>query len=205
MGNKEIENWSSSPTAHEFVPSEIGTYREFGVMPSDNVWITSDTHFHHRNIIKYESLHRPFATIDEHDEELIRRWNSVVYPKDVVFHLGDFAFAGKTRIKEYVSRLNGRIHLLLGNHDRDVSNLVEEATSLGFDGATDGFIILDGKFILSHEPIVTNLIPDGYVNLYGHVHGHLQFADRECNRACMCVERNNCTPFDYHTVKGWYC
>ena len=51
-------------------------------------WFTSDTHWGHANILKYDN--RPFATIDEHDEELVRRWNAVVAPGDVVYHLNIF-------------------------------------------------------------------------------------------------------------------
>ena len=49
-------------------------------------FFTSDTHFGHANVIKFDN--RPFANIEEHDEELVRRWNAVVKPGDVVCHLG---------------------------------------------------------------------------------------------------------------------
>ena len=80
------------------------------------IWVTSDTHFNHTNIIKYTQ--RPFESIIHHDRELIRRWNERVAHSDTVVHLGDFAF--KTHEKDidyYREQLNGTIILVKGNHD----------------------------------------------------------------------------------------
>ena len=76
---------------------------------------TSDLHFGHKNIIKYEN--RPFNSVEEMDEELIRRWNNKVGKNDEVYILGDFAFASGRRVNELLDRLNGRKYLLRGNHD----------------------------------------------------------------------------------------
>ena len=58
----------------------------------DNIFFVADTHFFHKNIIKYCS--QPFLSITEMNETLIKNWNSKVSPGDIVFHLGDFAFCG---------------------------------------------------------------------------------------------------------------
>lgn len=80
------------------------------------VFFTSDLHFGHQNIIKF--CNRPWETTEEMDEALIKNWNSVVKEDDIVFDLGDFAFAPNWRWKEILSRLNGKHYLILGNHDR---------------------------------------------------------------------------------------
>lgn len=85
-------------------------------------WIVSDTHFGHRNIIKFRTnadvLIRPrpnsvipFDDIQEHDELLIKNWNSVIGQYDKVYHVGDF---GNIKV---IRRLNGKKRLFLGNHD----------------------------------------------------------------------------------------
>jgi calcineurin-like phosphoesterase family protein len=80
-------------------------------------FITSDTHFTHTNIIKY--CNRPFSSAENMDEEMIRRWNAKVTNKNaIVYHCGDLGCNGKPdRLRWIIGRLNGRIRLLLGNHD----------------------------------------------------------------------------------------
>ena len=81
----------------------------------NNIFFTSDTHFNHTNIIKYAQ--RPYSDAEEMNEDLIKRWNSVVGKNDIVFHLGDFMFGNINRFWEFRSRLNGKIYLIHGNHD----------------------------------------------------------------------------------------
>ena len=165
----------------------------------NKIWIISDTHFHHRRILEYEAEARPFKDRDEMDAELVKRWNAVVGPSDVVFHLGDFAFAGKNYISSIAHQLNGRKILLLGNHDRE--NMIDWI-SCGFDTVHEQPFLLDGKFIFSHEPLAE--IPDGKINVYGHVHGSKYFNTIDRNRICVCVERWNCAPIEYEFIKNLY-
>jgi len=84
----------------------------------ENTYVISDTHFGHANITTFEPCRATAMRIDgheDHDEWLIEQWNNTIGPDDVVLHLGDFAFK---RIQEVQPRLNGRIILILGNHDR---------------------------------------------------------------------------------------
>ena len=163
----------------------------------NKIWIISDTHFHHRRILEYEASSRPFKDIDEMNEELICRWNKKVGPNDIVFHLGDFSFGNRKRIKDITSRLNGRKFLLLGNHDREH---FYDWIDLGFERVFRDPFIMDDKFIFSHEPLAE--IPEGKVNVYGHVHGSSHFNTADSNRICVCVERWNCTPVDYDVVRS---
>lgn len=80
-----------------------------------NEWFTSDTHFGHHNIIEY--CKRPFASVEEMNRAMIERWNSVVGPADLVYHLGDFALGPKVLWEGYRNALNGRIMFFTGNHD----------------------------------------------------------------------------------------
>jgi len=83
-----------------------------------NIWIISDTHFNHENIIKY--CNRPFANAKEMNEALVENWNSVVKDDDIIYHLGDVYFG---RDSSWSSKLNGRKRLIIGNHD-NVKNVV---------------------------------------------------------------------------------
>jgi calcineurin-like phosphoesterase family protein len=82
-----------------------------------NVWFTADTHFGHKNVIGY--CKRPYENVEEMNEDMIRMWNETVAPEDYIYHIGDFAFMNKAKLKEIVPRLNGRIVLIKGNHDRN--------------------------------------------------------------------------------------
>ena len=84
------------------------------------------------------------------NEDLIKRWNSVVKPNDIVFHLGDFMFGNINRFWEFRSRLNGKIYLIHGNHDY---KLMCEGNILdGFEMITSQLnIVVDGqKIYLNH-------------------------------------------------------
>ena len=139
----------------------------------NNSFFTSDTHFGHANIIKYAM--RPYENVDQMNEDLIKRWNSVVGPDDIVFHLGDFMFGNINRFWEYRSRLNGKIYLIHGNHDYKL--MCEGNIEEGFeDICAQMNICVDGqKIYLSHFPFLTF---DGIFKdkpswqLFGHVHSN---------------------------------
>lgn len=89
----------------------------------DKVWFTSDLHFWHKNVCKY--CDRPYESLEEMHEAIINNWNSVIKNDDDVFLLGDMGFCGIEKLRVLIARLNGKIHLVQGNHDSDkvVNNL----------------------------------------------------------------------------------
>lgn len=125
-------------------------------------FIIADTHFGHRNIIKYEPVKRPFATIEEHNMALVDKWNTVVHGNDTVWHLGDVLF-GKDSFK-YLPMLNGRKMLVMGNHDHYPSALYLEHFAK-LHGAAE----LRG-FILTHMPVHESQFERYEGNLHGHLH-----------------------------------
>jgi calcineurin-like phosphoesterase family protein len=78
---------------------------------------TADLHFWHANIIVYSK--RPFRNAPQMNAKLIENWNSVVTDKDDIYIVGDFGFGPLDRLKAILSQLNGRKHLILGNHDNE--------------------------------------------------------------------------------------
>ncbi len=160
-----------------------------------NIWIISDTHFSHANIIKY--CNRPFENTYVMDAEMIKRWNSVVAKEDIVWHLGDFGMGNKEHITNIVSQLNGRIFLIKGNHDNHPDKWYYEC---GFEKVYDRPVIVDDFFILSHHPRTVGAPIYGY--LYGHVHDDEIYKDFTSNSCCVCAERQNYTPILFEDAKA---
>ena len=96
------------------------------------IFIISDTHFCHKNIIKYSG--RPFKTVEEMNDEMIKRWNNKVGKDDLVIHLGDFALGSKDEVGNIKNKLNGNIILLKGSHDH---NTIREHPFLVIDGTLE--------------------------------------------------------------------
>lgn len=146
-----------------------------------NRFFTSDLHLGHKNILEYD--HRPFATIEEHDEALISNWNEIVHPQDKVYLLGDVAwYYHKEKIAEALGRLQGKIYLVRGNHDwlldkpgvRERFEQRENLMLLRFKG--EGIVRPGGTLCLSlcHYAMrrwLNSHRPDSF-HLYGHSHGN---------------------------------
>ena len=134
-----------------------------------SVFFTADTHFgDHRTI---NISRRPFASAAEMDQALIERWNAVVSPGDVVWHLGDVA-RRPAAVADLLARLNGTKHLLRGNNDPDATLAAAGWASVG-DYAE---IELDGRrLVLCHYAFRSwNGQHRGAINLHGHSHGRLK-------------------------------
>ena len=141
-----------------------------------HLFFTSDTHFSHKNIIRF--CDRPFETIEEMDEAMVEAWNNKVGPDDTVFHLGDVCWGGSENWK-VLDRLNGHIHLIVGNHD--VKNLrqsyMKHFESISFQKQ----IVVEGRSIyLNHYPLLTwgglyRDDADKVWQLFGHVHSQERY------------------------------
>lgn len=86
------------------------------------IFFTADQHFGHANILKYEADYRKdhagvtFRTVRHMDDAIVANWNATVGMDDTIYALGDFSYKIAS-IAEYLPRLNGRIILIVGNHD----------------------------------------------------------------------------------------
>jgi calcineurin-like phosphoesterase family protein len=139
----------------------------------------ADTHLMHERLLEMQP--RAFANIDEHDEHIIKCWNSVVRTEDIVYHLGDFSMQlGRQadKVRWYFSRLNGRKHLIIGNHDvDDDGNLHPTLAALNWEEEPQWMKFTnDGgrKVVLCHYGIREwQGSNKGAVHFYGHSHGKL--------------------------------
>lgn len=145
-------------------------------MSEERIFITSDTHFGHHNIIEYEA--RPFQDVEEMNHELIKRWNQVVGPKDLVYFLGDFGMGRSAFLREVLFNLNGQISIVRGNHDDSLTKLIEIGFSLVADQLDLEYMGM--MFIFTHQPQLL-MHSDGVVNIHGHIHGKTQFTDGKIN------------------------
>jgi calcineurin-like phosphoesterase family protein len=121
----------------------------------------ADLHLSHQNM----ATRRGFSTVEEHDEHIIAKWNSVVNKRDVTYILGDVTME-KSSPYPLLDRLNGIKHIVLGNHDRrqDTKKLFDYAESIG------GMLQYKGIF-LTHCPIHSDELNYGIVkNIHGHIH-----------------------------------
>ena len=82
---------------------------------AEHTFFTSDTHFNHANIIRF--CNRPFKDVEQMNEVMITNWNNAISKDDTVFHLGDFCLGGAAEWTKILDRLNGKIYLIMGNHD----------------------------------------------------------------------------------------
>lgn len=140
-------------------------------------WFVSDTHFGHANIIKHCA--RPFSTAGEMDAAMVAQWNGVVQPDDDVWHLGDFAFRSAAATESYLRRLNGRKHLVWGNHDSEASRAAPGwASSQAYAEVTVG----GQRLVLLHYAMrVWPGSRRGALHFYGHSHGKLPGDRMSCD------------------------
>lgn len=136
----------------------------------------ADMHFGHTNVLAFDN--RPFKTIEEHDRALIENWNNAVGIYDDVYILGDISWYNATKTIEILKSLNGRKHLITGNHDsrilksREVQACFVEIVPYKELNSTE-----EGNgMVLCHYPIPCfKNHYYGWYHLYGHVHSGFEW------------------------------
>lgn len=153
-----------------------------------NEFVTSDHHFG-----SWKSNPCPWRApvfTREEEEALIAKWNSVVKPTDLVFHVGDFCDGGEADLREYRKRLNGKIFLIKGNHDSLPDAVYEEV----FGSVCEELVIEELNLMFRHCPDLVRSA--GFRLVYGHIHaegGLLQPMDPK-RSFCSCVMRHDGYP-----------
>ena len=141
------------------------------------IYLTSDLHFNHNREFIYKP--RGFSSIEEMNNTIVANFNEIVTPDDDVYILGDLILGGADKLDEglnLISKLNGKLHLVRGNHCTDkrwaaystLPNVVEQQNAIYLK--YKGF-----HFYMSHYPTFTaNLEKESLkqctINLYGHTH-----------------------------------
>ena len=154
-------------------------------------FFTADTHFNHANIIRF--CNRPFSDVLEMNETMIENWNKVVKTKDTVYHLGDLGFGEFGYI---LDRLNGKIVLIRGSHDKDA--LVYHDRLDCFSNLRE--IYIEGQpIILCHYCMrVWSKSHYNSWHLYGHSHGNLAPQGKSWD---VGVDSNEFIPISFTQIK----
>lgn len=129
----------------------------------------ADTHFSHSNIIRFDN--RPYDSVEEMNEDLIKNWNKKVKDGDTTYILGDFCWGKEPEWIEILDRLKGNKVLIRGNHDlKNMSRTLKDK----FLYIKDRHEISDfgKKIIMSHYPELAykSSYNENVFMLHGHVH-----------------------------------
>lgn len=151
---------------------------------------TSDHHFHHKRVLEFEN--RPFETVEEMNEHLIKIWNETVKQNDTVHHLGDFCFGKYDDWVSILKRLNGNIVLYKGNHDSSkvVKQLYNEGYIKELHMVGDYIKVRSPKtnakyqLWLTHYPMEIGMRPRKF-SLHGHIHS---MNSRMLNQVNVCID-----------------
>ena len=166
-----------------------------------NIWVISDTHFNHANILKFEdrvgkAVRGQFSSVEDMNEHMIQRWNEVVKPGDKVYHLGDVVF-GDNKVEWMdinMPRMNGSKRLVFGNHD-EPSHFVGKGH---FQKTSLWRIFKEFNILLTHVPVHESTVMEGrggsirpMLNVHGHIH---QNESPSQFHHCVCVEHTDYRP-----------
>lgn len=131
-----------------------------------NIWVSSDHHFNHENIIKY--CDRPFTDVTHMNEYMLDCYNSVVKDGDIAYFLGDVYMGdGAHWYQKIAPRLHGRKRLILGNHDNGKDQTLQKV----FQKITLWRAFPEFGLLLTHVPVsLSTLGPKWPRNVHGHIH-----------------------------------
>lgn len=170
------------------------------------IFLTSDEHYGHRNIIDY--CRRPFSSTDEMRETLIKRHNKKV-PNSrnyLTIHLGDMFWNSLTRgeCADILFRLHGRHAFVYGNHDEAMER--DEWLRSQFDFVV-GANKTSGVHIISYNHVKISLCHyamrvwershKGSWMLYGHSHNELPVVGKSFD---VGVDGHNFEPWSLEEV-----
>lgn len=137
----------------------------------------ADLHFFHE-AMNGAMDRRGFADVEEMNEYMIQRWNGKVRKKDEVVIIGDFSWGNAEESNQVLERLNGRLFLIVGNHDRFVKKSGIHLERFKWIKPYEELSDNSRKVVLCHYPIMcyngqyrldSKGNPKTYM-LYGHVH-----------------------------------
>ena len=159
------------------------------------VFVISDLHFDHKNIIRF--CNRPFSSTGKMNRTLVDNWNRVIDEDDRVYYLGDMTYGRRSRsIDFWLSKLNGEIRFIRGNHDTDTitrAEVIENKFPIRYKGR---------ELLLMHDPYRPSGW-DGWI-IHGDKHNndlirhpHVHHKNKTIN---VCAELTRYTPMSLDEI-----
>lgn len=166
-------------------------------------WFTSDLHIGHDKDFIWGS--RGFSSIEEHDKEILKRWNEVVWPEDTVYILGDLCMGGyEKEWNNIYYKLNGHIKFIQGNHDtlNKIEKYINEYQMENLGLASIYRYSKRKNFYLSHYPtLVCNHEEEKFFwCLSGHTHSSDPFQNGFGCVYNVALDAHNCTPISIEQI-----
>lgn len=170
---------------------------------SKDIWLISDTHFGHDNIIRY--CNRPFENSYYMNQCIRDNWNQTIKPQDIVYHLGDVYmgknWTGGETIEQFLKSLHGHKRLLLGNHDDGKDQTLQKV----FEKINIWRMFPEFKLMLTHVPIHAGSFRHKCeLNIHGHTHDNdvlLENMHPDKRYVNICVEKTNYFPISIDSLK----
>lgn len=180
-----------------------------------DIWVISDTHLFHNNILHFKDKDGSrvrgdrFDNVEQMNECMLENWNSVVKPGDIVYHLGDVFMGDKENFKKFWPKFNGSKRLVVGNHD-DIIFLSQGGF---FKKVQMWRMFPEFGLLFSHVPLQINSLyrygskddlentivePELMLNVHGHIH---QNPSPEGPYRCVCVEHTDYTPVNIEELR----
>lgn len=173
---------------------------------SDNTFLFSDTNFGNKNIFLTTRRCRDFPLVKTCDQAIIENWNKTVGVSDTCILLGDVGDieSDPDYVKECLLSLNGTIILILGEHDKDAFNNLQEAidyfTDCGIATVIPDTLFVNSYYYLSHKPMYVNTLSP-VINIFGHVLDNCMYKTVSERSYCVCPERIKYTPKSFAEIK----
>lgn len=172
-----LPNWQKTYSLLPVIPEE----RKFKITEEnlEKVFVWSDTHFFHKNIIKFSN--RPYFDIEQMNWAMIENFNEIVGKDDISIWVGDVGFAPDNKLNDLLRECNGYKILIIGNHDFNHDHLKK----LNFDETYFMYEmeLPDFNLVFTHYPL--DDVPIDYINVHGHLHvGSTEKTDLRCINVC---------------------
>lgn len=171
---------------------------------SKNIWVVSDTHYNHANILKFtdsktgQRVRPEFDNVEQMNECLLDHWNERVKPGDKVYHLGDVFMGSKEEFQKVWPKFNGSKRLIVGNHDT-----IDFLSCGGFFKKVSMWRMFpEFGLIFSHVPLhissmYRHSLDRPLFGIHGHIHQH---PSPEGPYRNVCVEKTNYYPINIETL-----